>query len=112
LKIGKVDFAILEDRKFKTGPKGLVPPMGPRPDHISDPDYDYTSVDLPEGKILGDRQLRFLDEWGQNWQGVHLKVVLSQTILPMLPTGTESMTIYFSPTWIPTDGRNQHATGR
>jgi hypothetical protein len=80
LKIGKVDFAILEDRKFKTGPKGLVPPMGPRPDHISDPDYDYNSVDLPEGKILGERQLRFLDEWGQNWQGVHLKVVLSQTI--------------------------------
>lgn len=80
LKIGKIDFAIIEDRKFKTGPKGLIPPMGPRPDHITDPGYDYNTVDLPEGIILGDRQLRFLDEWGQHWQGVNMKVVLSQTI--------------------------------
>ncbi|MFO7923065.1 MAG: hypothetical protein R6U58_05170 [Bacteroidales bacterium] len=80
LKIGKIDFAIIEDRKFKTGPKGLIPPMGPRPDHITDPDYDYNTVDLPEGIILGDRQLRFLNAWGQHWQGVNMKVVLSQTI--------------------------------
>lgn len=80
LKIGKVDFAIVEDRKFKTGPKGLVPPMGPRPDHITDPDYDPKIVDLPEGEILGDRQLNFLNEWGQDWHDVNMKVVLSQTI--------------------------------
>ena len=80
LKIGKVDFAIVEDRKFKTGPKGLVPQMGPRPDHVTDPDYDPRIVDLPEGKILGERQLKFLNEWGQDWQGVDMKAVLSQTI--------------------------------
>ncbi len=80
LKIGKVDFAIVEDRKFKTGPKGLIPPMGPRPDHITDPDYDPATVDLPEGKILGERQLDFLNEWGKDWQGVNMKAVLSQTI--------------------------------
>lgn len=80
LKVGKVDFAIIEDRKFKTGPKGLIPPMGPRPDHITDPDYDPAAVDLPEGKILGERQLKFLDEWGKNWEGVNMKTVLSQTI--------------------------------
>ncbi len=80
LKIGKVGFAIVEDRKFKTGPKGLVPPMGPRPDHITDPGYDPKIVDLPEGKILGERQLEFLEEWGRNWQGVNMKAVLSQTI--------------------------------
>jgi hypothetical protein len=80
LKIGKVDFAIVEDRKFKTGPKGLIPPMGPRPDHITDPDYDPATVDLPEGKILGERQLDFLDKWGKDWQGVNMKAVLSQTI--------------------------------
>ena len=80
LKIGKVDFAIIEDRKFKTGPKGLVPPMGPRPDHVTDPDYDPTIVDIPEGILLGDRQLTFLEQWGQDWQGVNMKTVLSQTI--------------------------------
>jgi len=80
LKIGKVDFAIVEDRKFKTGPKGLVPQMGPRPDHVTDPEYDPAIVDLPEGKILGERQLSFLNEWGTDWQGVNMKAVLSQTI--------------------------------
>ncbi len=80
LKIGQVDFAVIEDRKFKTGPKGLVPKMGPRPDHITDPNYDPKTVDIPEGKILGDRQLEFLDTWGQNWEGVNMKSVLSQTI--------------------------------
>ena len=80
LKIGKVDFAIIEDRKFKTGPKGLIPKMGPRPDHITDPNYDPALVDIPEGMILGPRQLKFLNDWGQDWQGVDMKVVLSQTI--------------------------------
>ena len=80
MKIGKMDFAIIEDRKFKTGPKGLVPKMGPRPDHITDPDYDPRLVDIPEAILLGNRQLDFLDEWGQDWRGVNMKTVLSQTI--------------------------------
>jgi hypothetical protein len=79
LKVGGIDFAILEDRKFKTGPEGAIPKMGPRPDHINDPSYDRDAVDLPDLKLLGDRQLRFLREWGQDWTGASMKGVLSQT---------------------------------
>ena len=79
LTVGGVDFAILEDRKFKSGPAGKIPKMGPRPDHINDPKYDRKSVDVEGLKLLGDRQLRFLDEWGQDWAGDEMKVVLSQT---------------------------------
>ncbi|MGK0185559.1 MAG: hypothetical protein ACI9R3_001337 [Verrucomicrobiales bacterium] len=79
LRLGGVDFAILEDRKFKSGPEGKIPKMGPRPDHIIDPAYDRKSVDLPELKLLGERQLAFLRQWGQDWQGAQLKSVLSQT---------------------------------
>jgi hypothetical protein len=79
LRVGGIDFAILEDRKFKSGPEGKIPKMGPRPDHINDPKYDRQSVDLPELKLLGDRQLKFLDAWGQEWQGAEMKAVLSQT---------------------------------
>ncbi len=43
---GNIDFAILEDRKFKTGPAGRVPKQGPRPDHIRNPNYDPDSVTL------------------------------------------------------------------
>lgn len=80
LELGGIDFAILEDRKWKTGPAGIIPQMGPRPDHINDPDYDRASIDVPEAELLGERQLRFLREWGQDWSGVDMKMVLSQTI--------------------------------
>lgn len=77
---GNIDFAIIEDRKFKTGPAGRVPKQGPRPDHIRNPEYDPASVDIPGAVLLGDRQLKFLDAWGQDWHNAKLKVVLSQTI--------------------------------
>jgi hypothetical protein len=83
LKLGGIDFAILEDRKWKTGPAGLIPQQGPRPDHINDADYDPQSIDTPEARLLGERQLGFLRQWGQDWTDVVFKVVLSQTKLTM-----------------------------
>lgn len=79
LRVGGIDFAILEDRKFKSGPQGKIPKMGPRPDHITDPDYDPRSIDLPGLVLLGERQLTFLDEWSEDWTGAQIKCVLSQT---------------------------------
>ncbi len=79
LRVGGIDFAIVEDRKFKSGPEGKIPKMGPRPDHIVDPSYDRSAVDLPELVLLGQRQLNFLDEWGDDWTGAEMKCVLSQT---------------------------------
>lgn len=79
LKLGEIDFALLEDRKFKTGPDGKIPKMGPRPDHINDAAYDPKSVDLPGLQLLGDRQERFLRAWSEDWTGAAMKAVLSQT---------------------------------
>jgi len=75
---GGVDFAIIEDRKFKSGPEGKIPQQGPRPDHIRNTEYDPASIDLPNLKLLGDRQLHFLEVWGQKNTNA-TKVVLSQT---------------------------------
>jgi hypothetical protein len=81
LNIGGIDFAIIEDRKFKSGPLGLVKTPGhKRPDLIGDPDYDRKSVDVPEAVLLGKRQLDFLDTWGRNWKNTEMKCVLSPTI--------------------------------
>jgi hypothetical protein len=79
LRVGGVDFAILEDRKFKTGPLGAIPPMGPRPDHINDERYDPASINLPELQLLGERQMTFLRRWTTDWTGAEIKCVLSQT---------------------------------
>jgi hypothetical protein len=79
LRVGGIDFAILEDRKFKTGPLGAIPEMGPRPDHITDARYDPKAIDLPGLQLLGERQLTFLRDWTGDWTGADMKCVLSQT---------------------------------
>ncbi len=78
LTVGNVDFAIIEDRKFKSGPKGKIPQMGPRPDHIRDPNYDPATVDKKGLELLGKRQLDFLQVWGKQNKTM-MKAVLSQT---------------------------------
>ncbi|MGY8643705.1 MAG: hypothetical protein ACKVJU_21755 [Verrucomicrobiales bacterium] len=77
---GNIDFAILEDRKFKTGPAGRVPKQGPRPDHIRNPDYDPASVDVEGAILLGSHQLKFIDQWAEDWRHADMKVALSATI--------------------------------
>jgi hypothetical protein len=80
---GGISFAIIEDRKWKTGPMGVVPQQGPRPDHITPedaPNFDPASVDVPGAELLGERQLTFLEHWAQDWQDAEMKAVLSQTV--------------------------------
>jgi hypothetical protein len=79
LRVGGIDFAILEDRKFKSGPAGKIPQMGPRPDHINDPKYDPKTIDLPGLELLGKRQEKWLEDWTSDWTGAQTKAVLSQT---------------------------------
>lgn len=80
LNVGGVSFAIVEDRKFKSGPVGLVPQRGARPDWITDADYDPQALDVPGAELLGERQLQFLREWATDWREAQMKAVLSQTI--------------------------------
>ena len=79
LLLGGVDFAILEDRKFKTGPSGVIPSLGPRPDHITDSAYDRAAVDRPGLHLLGERQMTWLRGWARDGNGVRAKCALSQT---------------------------------
>ena len=79
LVIGGIDFAIIEDRKFKSGPNGKIPLQGPRADHILNPDYNPDDINLPELKLLGDLQLNFLKQWGKNTDQNRMKAVLSAT---------------------------------
>ena len=79
IEYGNIDFAIIEDRKFKSGPKEKIPKQGPRPDHINNPNYDPKSIDLEGLSLLGDRQHKFLREWGKKQDNSVMKAVLSQT---------------------------------
>src|SRR5690606_1836778 len=77
---GRISFAILEDRYFKSGPAGKVNTWEGRADHVKDPDFDTRSLDKEGLILLGERQLRFLDDWAADWEGADMKCVCSQTI--------------------------------
>ena len=77
---GRVSFAVLEDRKFKSGPAGKVNYWPGRPDHVMDPKFDPKSVDKPGLVLLGERQLKFLRHFAGDWKGADMKMALSQTI--------------------------------
>jgi len=79
LNVGGVSFAILEDRKFKSSPAGLVPDRGGRIDHVTG-SFDPTDYDHPDAVLLGKRQLAFLRHWATDWRNTEMKAVLSQTI--------------------------------
>ncbi|TWT40670.1 hypothetical protein [Botrimarina hoheduenensis] len=76
---GGVSFAILEDRKFKSGPGPFKGNRKGRADSITEPGYEPRDLDAEEAVLLGDRQLRFLEHWVTDWRNADMKCVLSQT---------------------------------
>ena len=87
MNLGGVSFAILEDRKFKTGWLEVLSGIKPdpttntlRPNSYMYKNYDPTKFDVPEARLLGDRQLKFLEDWAADWTDAEFKCVLSQTV--------------------------------
>jgi len=76
---GGVGFAILGDRQFKSGPEHVTVD-GPRADHVVGQDFDTATLDKPGLVLLGERQEKFLEAWGDDWRGHTMKVLLSQTL--------------------------------
>ncbi len=83
---GRIGFAIIEDRKFKSQvdildrkaleEKGVVFSREDQIEELPDP----ALIDVPGAKMLGERQLFFLREWGADWTDTDMKAVLSQTV--------------------------------
>jgi hypothetical protein len=85
LNYGRISFAIVSDRVFKTGPTEVAYWEG-RKDWIKDPVKDPAVLDKPGLELLGERQERFLEEWIQDWNNVDMKVLLSQTLFANVAT--------------------------
>ncbi len=83
-----ISFAILEDRKFKSPPKVLLPEAQIRNGWAQNRKFNAKiQADVPGAVLLGDRQLKFLNHWAEDWsKGVWIKVVLSQTIFANVAT--------------------------
>jgi hypothetical protein len=78
---GGISFAILEDRKFKTAPKNILPQEAKVLNgFIQNPEFDIKAHDDIDAELLGERQMKFLEQWVTDWsKGAEMKAVLSQT---------------------------------
>jgi hypothetical protein len=92
---GGISFAVIEDRKFKSAPKGLLPEANIRNGWAQNPDFSAKErADAAGAVLLGKRQLDFLEAWASDWgDGTWMKVLLSQTLfsnVATLPEGAQS----------------------
>ena len=109
-------FAILEDRKFKSG-VGEVAAQNPDiftegpHEALFDPNVDARKLDVSGVQLLGERQLDFLEEWTTDWSNTEMKTVLSQTIFAQANnyTGNKDRPIIqdFDTNGWPQSGRNK-----
>jgi alkaline phosphatase D len=92
---GPMSFAVIEDRKFKTGPKS----------------EEALSGDESKLVLLGDRQIAFIEDWVGDWSdGAAMKAALTATIFGQLHTWREkdgSIEQDRDTNGWPVEGRNQ-----
>ncbi|SHI79304.1 PhoD-like phosphatase [Tangfeifania diversioriginum] len=93
LTYGRVSFAIITDRIFKTGPEAVSDWEG-RHDHMKEPREDLSFLDKPGVEMIGERQSKFLNDWATDWQGADMKVLLSQTVFANVATHHGSLENY------------------
>ena len=85
---GGISFAILEDRKFKSAPKELLPKADIWNGWAQNKKFDMkTEGNVKGATLLGDRQLQFLEHWVSDWsEQTSMKMLLSQTIFANVAT--------------------------
>ena len=119
VKYGGVDFAVLEDRKFKSAPseviKELIAPPGfkwPNPrrtdfriEVVLDPDYDCTQLDRPGLQLLGAEQEVFLKAWAD-------QLTVSQGMGAVISSSPWAHIAMYSPTSADTDSNAWPQSGR
>jgi phosphodiesterase/alkaline phosphatase D-like protein len=93
LTYGRVSFAIISDRIFKTGPEAVSEWEG-RHDHMKEPRKDLSFLDKPGVEMLGERQTKFLNDWALDWEGADMKVLLSQTVFANVATHHGNLSDY------------------
>ena len=83
-----VSFAIIEDRKFKSAPKTLLPEANIYNGWAQNKAFDAAKEsDVKGAVLLGGRQEKFLEDWSHHWkEDIYMKVLLSQTIFANVAT--------------------------
>jgi hypothetical protein len=87
---GRISWAVLEDRKFKSAPGQIHPDYKIVNGFSQIKNINGRLLDSPDAILMGQRQLSFVHEWSADWKGVDMKVAISQTIFANLSTYPDS----------------------
>lgn len=83
---GRISWAVLEDRKFKSAPGKIHPEYSIVNGFSQIKGINGKWLDSPEAILMGDRQISFVQDWAADWRGVDMKVAISQSIFANLST--------------------------
>jgi phosphodiesterase/alkaline phosphatase D-like protein len=85
---GGISFGVVADRMFKSSPTMAIPAGDVVNGWPQAEGFDATTqADVAGAVLLGERQLRFLDDWAADWSGgTWMKVLLSQTLFANVAT--------------------------
>lgn len=109
---GGVSFALLEDRKWKSAPKTLLPEARIVNGWPQNPQWDAArDGDVPGAELLGQRQEAFLRRWARDWEGVDMKAAISATIFCNLATLPREMMTDAGTPRIPVEPPGGYARG-
>jgi len=90
--VGGLSIAVIEDRKFKSAPKTLLPEAEIFNGWVQNPNWDAKKKSrIKNAVLLGKRQLKFLDHWADDWSHqTWMKAAVSQTLFANVATLPES----------------------
>ncbi len=83
-----ISMAVIEDRKFKSSPKELLPNSQCENGWFQNYNFNpKKEADVPGAVLLGQRQMDFLNKWVEDWSyNAEFKLVLSQTLYASMST--------------------------
>jgi alkaline phosphatase D len=90
--IGGLSIAVLEDRKFKSAPRNMFPEADIVNGWAQNLSWDVKGKSrIEDAVLLGERQLKFLDDWAGDWSHqTWMKAAVSQTLFSCVATLPES----------------------
>lgn len=83
---GRIGWAVLEDRKFKSAPGKIHPEYKIVNGFSQVKGLNGKWLDSPEATLMGERQISFVQDWAADWRGVDMKVAISQSVFANLST--------------------------
>ncbi len=86
LNYGRISWAVLEDRKFKSAPGKIHPEFRIVNGFSQVRGINGKLLDSPDAILMGERQISFVQDWAADWKGVDMKVAISQSIFANLST--------------------------